>query len=172
MEYTVNVEEAGTYDLLVPVASLEGGGRFRIWIGSARTSYLEAPRTNSWQGTRDVHERVELEAGEQVMKVQIYSEPAFNLDKFVFTNITSERDTEVGGLALYPNPAADRLVIDAGRDVGEGRLRVFSTEGRLVREQLVEGRKAELGLAGLARGLYLVKLHSGGDVLTGRFLKH
>jgi len=48
LEYTVNVEQSGDYLLSVFVASLDGGGKLKVKIGSKESETITVPKTNSW----------------------------------------------------------------------------------------------------------------------------
>lgn len=88
MEYTVDVQQAGEYQLDTRVASLSTGGLFRIQSsGVDITGDLVIPVTNGWQNWTNVSTTVNLEAGEQVLRFLNTSIPGqeYNLDRFEFT---------------------------------------------------------------------------------------
>ncbi len=54
VEYTLNVPEAGDYEITTQVASLEGGGKINFSVGSTYSTTIDIPSTNSWQTTTSV----------------------------------------------------------------------------------------------------------------------
>ncbi len=70
LEYTVDVATAGTYDLLARVASEASGGSLRFEFDGADVSgAIGVPATGGWQTWTTVQTRVELDAGEQVVRL-------------------------------------------------------------------------------------------------------
>jgi hypothetical protein len=69
--YTVDVKEAGTYSIDIPVASNKKGGTFHLEFGGVdRTGPIAVPDTGSWQKLVVIKkEGVRLAAGRQVMKM-------------------------------------------------------------------------------------------------------
>jgi len=83
LEYTVDVAQAGTYDLTARVASESTGGSFRIdRDGEALTGNVQVPITGGWQNWSTVSTTIDLEAGEQVLRFfNILPDPfRYNLD--------------------------------------------------------------------------------------------
>ena len=61
-----------------------------------------------------------------------------------------------GGMTVFPNPASGRAEVRLAART-EGVVRVYTAEGRLVREVLVANGRGEIDLAGWAAGVYLVR---------------
>jgi len=76
--YTVDVKEAGTYTIEIPVASEKEGGTFHLeFNGMDRTGPIQVPDTGSWQKLQLITKRgVKLERGVQVMKMVMDREGA------------------------------------------------------------------------------------------------
>ena len=66
-------------------------------------------------------------------------------------------EVQEASISLYPNPANGRCVVDCG-DVAVEYLRLYTMDGRLVREQSVNGGRFELSLPNA--GLYIVELQT------------
>ncbi|MBN2680874.1 MAG: T9SS type A sorting domain-containing protein [Bacteroidales bacterium] len=60
-------------------------------------------------------------------------------------------------LAIYPNPARERVIIEIGGKSPRGMLAIYNAEGQIIREMMVEGQ-AYVGLEDLAVGIYLIRL--------------
>lgn len=77
-----------------------------------------------------------------------------------------------GEFALFPNPARNELTLTLSRSVGpEEEAQVFDAQGRRVLAQGLTDRETTLHLAGLAPGVYSVRLQGSGAPQTRRFLK-
>lgn len=90
MEYTVDVQQAGDYQLDTRVASLATGGAFRIESdGVDVTGDLQIPVTNGWQNWTAVTTTINLEAGQQVLRFVNTSAAGqeYNLNSFEFTTV-------------------------------------------------------------------------------------
>lgn len=73
------------------------------------------------------------------------------------------------GLSVYPNPVTDKLNIDYANDIS--RVLVFDLYGRQVYSQEPDNNHVQLDLSYLANGIYFVKLETGNEVKSFRFLK-
>lgn len=83
--YTVNVREAGRYDLRCRAASPHDTAQIRIELdGENITGSLRIPNTHDWQRYTDIWSRgIELEAGEHVLRV-VTEREGLNLDFIEF----------------------------------------------------------------------------------------
>lgn len=69
MEYTVNVQTAGTYQMTARVASLTTGGSFHIESDGVDVGEtVTFPATGGWQNWTNITSEVELEQGIQVLR--------------------------------------------------------------------------------------------------------
>ncbi len=83
VEYTVNVAKAGEYELEFHTGSLNGGGSIGISVdGETLLSGIAVPQTHDWHSYTTFTERVNLDAGEQVWRVNMENS-GFNLYKIV-----------------------------------------------------------------------------------------
>lgn len=72
LEYTVNVQTAGTYNLRFGVASEGAGGTFHLEAnGINKTGQLQVPNTGGWQTYETVTATISLEAGQQVLRLAL-----------------------------------------------------------------------------------------------------
>jgi aryl-phospho-beta-D-glucosidase BglC (GH1 family) len=93
-EYTVSVESEGAYNADFMIASLLGGGKFKVKIGEVESDTLTALNTNSALNTKAVSARMNLAAGIQIMRFTVLAQPAFNIDQFRFTAAEMPADIE------------------------------------------------------------------------------
>lgn len=86
-----------------------------------------------------------------------------------FVGIGEKAKPAIQQVALYPNPATDQLfvVLPANDDAV---YQVYDVTGQLVAQGEL-GHSGTIGVAGLASGIYLVKVITGGAHYNGRFVK-
>lgn len=170
MDYCVEVAEAGSYRVTVPVASMDGGGIFRILFNGKHAATLTVPETGSWTTTTDVSASFDMEAGKQLMRILILKRPNFNLDKFIFSNVTALEEQEVASLNLYPNPASEVLFVSSENRPLEGDISIFSAGGVLIK-QLEQGSAHQgIDVSELVDGIYLLRISHDKGVENRRFV--
>lgn len=86
-----------------------------------------------------------------------------NLARYTLPPVAAEDAPERLAFTLAPNPARGPVQVVAP---AAGRVDVLDTQGRTVRTLDVSAGPATLATAGLAPGLYLVRLTAGADVAT------
>jgi endoglucanase len=178
VEYTIDVQTPGTYEVTTWIASLEGFGRMRLTIGGVRGPTIRAPSTGSWQTLEAVGSTMDLVAGEQVMRLDILTGGViggnqFNVDKidFALLSSTASEPEDVPAdddLELYPLPAGQSLHLTGAKS---GRAEIYDVLGRRVLEFEVSASHAEVDLSTLPAGLYLLRLDSGKSVESRPFVR-
>lgn len=109
LEYTVNVAQAGAYDIDFSVAHLKNGGKFHLEVdGQNVTGSLTVPNTGSWGAFRNVtKQNVNLSAGTHVLRLAFDANGDIgyvgNFDKIVFRQVTAPGPQ----LPFFPTPAKD-----------------------------------------------------------------
>ncbi len=76
------------------------------------------------------------------------------------------------GVSIFPNPFADRLIIDLGNDSGFKRLRLSSITGKVVMEENIQNQSVvDLNTSGLVKGHYVLTLISDEEVISRKVVK-
>lgn len=86
LEYTVNVSQAGTYQVRASIASAGGGGQFTIGeAGKSSPVVINVPGTGDWHAFESVEAEglLQLDAGETVLRLTIV-EGGINIDSLEF----------------------------------------------------------------------------------------
>jgi hypothetical protein len=78
---------------------------------------------------------------------------------------------EIGRLALFPLPASDQVAFDAPDALIGGRLTLRDATGRIVLQQRVLPGRNEIGIGGLANGVYTCEVVAARARFTGRVVK-
>ena len=75
------------------------------------------------------------------------------------------------GLALFPDPASDRITIASPPGAAVGRVTVFNRGGQQCLPQDITGTATRLDISALPPGLYFARLVSSQRVKVGKFMK-
>ncbi len=182
LEYTIEVAEAGSYDIDVRVASWSRRGKFHIeFEGIDQTGSIHVPRTWGWQRWRTVSvNNVNLSVGKQIMRLYI-DRGLFNINNIIINKSSGEGD--LAGLSLqhkkdidlpenidfqiFPNPASDIITISGG---DTGKLTVYSVSGKEIMQTDFKPGD-EVNVSGLSAGIYVCKIQSNEDVTFQRIMK-
>lgn len=85
--------------------------------------------------------------------------------------ITSVQEKESSNISIYPNPVSDFLIISRiGSKDGLGKLFIYQLNGRLMKTLEVRN-DASVHLSDLPRGMYILKLHYGNDIMIKKIIK-
>ncbi len=93
----------------------------------------------------------------------------------MFLNLVAQYVLKIGAsveeemahrISVYPNPATSQLSIEG--DIVLDRIEIFDLAGNLI--MTIEG-KSTFDISGFAQGIYLLKIYSGSDVFSSRFIK-
>lgn len=86
LEYTVNVQKSGTYNLDYVVASPDGTGEIQLQVDSETLVTMAAPNTGDWGAYDTATAKVSLTAG--IQKIRLVFSGALNFDKLIFIEDT------------------------------------------------------------------------------------
>ncbi len=179
LEYSVNVEEAGTYMLDVRVASETNGGTVSVsFDGVDKTGSISFPGTGGDQTWETVSSgEFELDAGKQKMRISFVGS-AFNVNWIRLTKTTNssvEPESSSHQFELsqnYPNPFTGRSSLEFTlRRPGHVHIDLYDRTGKLVRT-LVNGpttagsHRVQIDASGLAAGVYFYRMSAAGSVIT------
>ena len=171
IEYTVNVAQAGRYSVTAEVASEVANGAFSLTFDKNNAStVLNTPSTGGWYVFQQITatSEIELEAGEQQMRLDITNNNPFNVDNITFTLQSTnavDPDAAMAHVIISPNPTDGNLHIEvpdawSHKNV---QLDLYSTTGEKVQTYPVQGSSISLDVSRFAKGVYLLHL-TGGDV--------
>jgi hypothetical protein len=109
LEYTINVQQTGTYAVAVSYAATSAGGSFTLkFPSSVLPKSFTTSATNGWASFTHISKAIALSAGVQIMRLTISGGPEFHLDNITFSPVTlvnSEKaPLHFELLNNYPNP--------------------------------------------------------------------
>jgi aryl-phospho-beta-D-glucosidase BglC (GH1 family) len=171
LEYTINVLEAGEYEIKSYVATMTSGGKFNFEFPDQVSSEVVANNSGSWETTGIVSTIVTLPAGEQIMRVNILALPAFNIDKYIIQKPSSISIVEKNKLFVYPNPTQDILFINTADISEKSKVEIVSITGTVVLTTLVGEAQKGINIESLPAGYYMVTIDSDNFTYTNNFIK-
>lgn len=167
IEYTVGVETAGTYSVKAEVASADAASTFTLSFPNEASAAFSTPLTGDWNAYQEIsaNNTVMLEAGQQVMRLDITGARAFNLDRIIFTleSNATEDESISAGFMISPNPTDSKLEVRLPNnlDLNAARLQFYSAAGAKVKEYPAASRSVSVDVTDLPAGTYLIRLMDG-----------
>ena len=183
LEYTINVNQAGLYDILSYVSSVPGFGNFRILINNEDVSgKRQVGNTGGWQSWTPITVKdVQLEEGTQILRFEVNTDHQSELKNWLYSlnkirinyaESTGINDNENLPLKFsleqnYPNPFNPSTIIRYSVPSNEYvSLKLFDVLGNeistLVNEQKSAGNyEIKFNANNLASGIYFYKMTAG-----------
>ena len=183
LEYTINVNQAGLYDILSYVSSVPGFGNFRILINNKDVSgKRQVGNTGGWQSWTPITVKdVQLEEGTQILRFEVNTDHQSELKNWLYSlnkirinyaESTGINDNENLPLKFsleqnYPNPFNPSTIIRYSVPSNEYvSLKLFDVLGNevstLVNEQKSAGNyEIKFNANNLASGIYFYKMTAG-----------
>lgn len=130
VEYTINVKEAGTYKYVATVSSGSSNSGFSINIRNDKTitklADVKVPQTgnSNWDTYKTVEGTVELEAGEQILRLIITGSDC-NIDKIQFSLVTG-----INGVVMDEPSSDDALYNLSGQKVNANYKGIVIQRGK------------------------------------------
>jgi glucose/arabinose dehydrogenase len=106
-------------------------------------------------------------------------EAASNMPQLVVTSSTRVSDDNDNASAddmssmvtLYPNPAKNYFTVERKDNLGEATLRMFSTDGKLVREMnILPDARQDITISDLKKGLYLITIENEKGIIRKKLM--
>jgi len=100
--------------------------------------------------------------------IGIYIRP---LSDFGITGI--EKITNNNNLAVYPNPANERITIELKglNSIQNSLISICNIQGQTILQQSLRQSKTELDISGLLKGIYILKLNNGEKTEVQKLIK-
>jgi hypothetical protein len=162
LEYTVNVQTAGNYDLDLRLACSGTGRTVSVTMdGTSIAANVAVPNTAGWQTWQTVSvSNIALTAGQKVMRITIGATDYVNLNYVEFKKmITTGLDEETAEkVILFPNPSEDGYF---NLSVATN-WRLFNSLGEL----LFVGKESMINLSDYPSGVYVLESKFGRQKLV------
>lgn len=193
LEYDVQVENAGSYQLHVRVASSVSNGRCAIQNESGATlATVNIPATGGYQSWRTVSTTISLNAGPQKLKLVSVNSPIWNVNWIEVVETGNARmsagaQSSAGGdtalipenvaIHVYPNPVKDMFNLQINNGLKEAvKVRVIDFNGATRQEFDVSNKTGNTVTPlvlkrGLPAGTYIVQIVTGTAVKSFKIVK-
>lgn len=134
LNYTINIQETGTYQFTARVASMAGGGSIKVQLdGADLIPNTDVPSTGDWQTWQDASlGTVNLVARTGAKLKLLVTNSGFNLNNFSLTKVVNglEDDQARTGVKLYPTVSDHHFQVETTKGIQQ--LSIYSTSGLLV----------------------------------------
>lgn len=91
------------------------------------------------------------------------------IDSINATLSTSKNNQVV--FSVYPNPSKDKITINLFEDFSKANIEIYSVLGQKINQKQFEGNSFDLDMSSLQKGVYFLKLTSGGKETTRKIIK-
>ncbi len=166
MNYTVNVESDGEYDVVLRVGTGNSdGGKMTVSVGSV-TKELTIDKTGSWGTFDDVEVgKMKLTKGEQVLKLAI-DKDWIDIDWISFkkdpSSVADFANNNV--ITIIPNPASSKIeIFGTGDDV---KAEFISLAGSVVKTS----DKRVVSLDDIAGGVYMLRITTPNETVVKKLV--
>ncbi len=172
LEYTVNVEEAKTYDAEIRIASPNTTGKFRLLFnGVDKSRIISVPSTGSWSSFSSVYLKdLDLDKTDTLLRVEIV-EGGFNLGRMIFADsiktISLQPELSMKSVQVYPTLTSDYLYIKNAP--AEVTYTVTDIAGRRVKSGHLNNNA--INVMDIKKGSYLLQLKTNDSLITLKFIK-
>jgi len=95
----------------------------------------------------------------------IYMNPNYNSCYLINTNV---EEIQYSSIQVYPNPTKDKIYIKNSENVKIESISLFELKGKKIME--FEKTKTELDLSGVSKGIYLLKLTHGNEIIIKKIV--
>ncbi len=166
MNYTVNVEADGEYDVVLRVGTGNSdGGKMTVAIGNI-TKELSIDKTGEWGTFADVEVgKMKLTKGEQVMKLSI-DKDWIDVDWISFkkdpSSVADFANNNV--ITVLPNPASSKIEIIGAGD--EFKAEFISLAGSVVKTSNVK----VVSLEDVASGVYMLRITTPSETVVKKLV--
>jgi endoglucanase len=175
MDYSLNIQQAGTYLIEYRVASSTGGGKFQLRkLTLAVISSKTVPATGGMQKWVTITDTVSLAAGKQTTRLYCVT-AGWNINwiNFEYLNPTAVNDLstnkEGNSLVVLPNPVKGDFSLKYNlAEPSPVEFSLRDIKGNLIEEQQLNGVQANSGeffwkmKRQLASGMYVLNMHQNG----------
>lgn len=173
LEYSVNVQKDGVYDLSLRVACNGTGRTLAVAMDNVNlpnAGAIEITNTTGWQTWSTVTiTGISLKAGQKIMRITMGATDYVNLNYVEFKESlnTGFEEVNLESNSVSPNPfTADGLTINKK---GHFHYRITDMSGKLV-EQGTGQNKQHVGTH-LIPGVYVLSVEEGGDMSTYKIIR-
>ncbi len=87
------------------------------------------------------------------------------------STLSASNQLKEGQFSLYPNPSTSSLFIDAEGSIDNSHYTIYDAVGKVMMQGRIQSAKAEIPVAHLPKGLYLLSLEAQHERMVQKFVK-
>ncbi|MCF8381044.1 MAG: cellulase family glycosylhydrolase [Bacteroidales bacterium] len=172
INYTVNVTQAGNYQINYYLATEKANGIFYLEFKNGKTSNIRVPLTGSWTELGVFSNNFFLEEGKQVVKLVVLGSYPFNLDRIEFISAPNSVENEIdNSLNVFPNPVSDKLQVSSNKGIISS-VRIYNSFGQKMYNSFTEVESMILPTENYAPGIYFIEVEINSVKYNSRFIKN
>ena len=174
LDYTIDVEESGDYNVVLRTASANssGGPAYLLVNGEERLGPIPVPGTGEWSNFINLQAgKIALDAADTLLTVKFVG-GGFNLGdmKFTLAPASAAQSVSYPGLEVSPNPAWNQLQVRGNETVLE--YQIVNIHGAVVQRGYAEDVSFVINIEDLSPGIYMITtIHDRGFNNTAKFVK-
>lgn len=170
MEYSIHVEKDGLYRGVVYYSSMYDGGRYILRAGEENSGEITVVTTRSWVEEDIAEFDLLLEAGEQILRFEVISDPNFMVNKFDFKLDVTGIGEDKKEAEILVRQLDERILLENLSGEKLGQLRLISLSGRVLEDKFLTSPTYDLHTHGLSPGIYLLQLTGGQELFQTKIL--
>jgi len=169
LEYSLNVQSEGWYNVTTHIAALQGGGTFQLKADTVMSEIIAVKSSNSALNTLPYTTRMRLKAGEQILRFSILSSPAYNIDRMIFELATSADISAVTNeFTAWQNQHKELVILFAGKSPESVSL--YNLSGALLYTEKNLFSETIIPAGSLPAGVYLIRCNYRTGVQSQKIL--
>lgn len=93
------------------------------------------------------------------------------LKKVAVTPASISNTLKATAIQVYPNPATNSISFNVENVSKNATASIFSIDGKLVATQAINNTKSEMNISSITKGMYVLQIKNGEQLLTSKFIK-
>jgi hypothetical protein len=93
------------------------------------------------------------------------------LKKVAVTPASISNTLKATAIQVYPNPATNSISFNVENVSKNATASVFSIDGKMVATQAINNSKSEMNISSIIKGMYVLQIKNGEQLLTSKFIK-
>lgn len=168
LDYILNVDEEGEYDMDFRIATQQAGARLSIQAnfgeGFENLKSITFNQTGGWQTWTTQGTILHLDTGKFMLRLLVTG-AEHNLNWFQFKKTVGISQTRTpASFSLYPNPASGSITVNVEESTFPVKVEIVDMQGRVVYQDLVKNTIQRMDISALPAGLYFVRVGEEGSL--------
>lgn len=162
-EYLIYISKSGNYNLNVRTASQSESGKIEFELANNNETQsiptIDLPVTGGWQSWKTTTSQTVLNVGIYTLKMKILN-GGFNMNwlEFEFVSGLNIAEATSDHATIFPNPILNDFSIELNNDQTIKKIKIFDTNGRLVRKLKPKTKNGVYSLSNLKSGIYTLTI--------------